>query len=88
MDAECIAIITRAAPARILGLKDKGHLGPGADADITIYAPDNDGRCMFERPRWGIMGGRIAAEDGDIRESLFGNTILSFRSMILVLCQE
>jgi formylmethanofuran dehydrogenase subunit A len=29
---------------------------------------------MFERPRWVIMGGRIAAEDGDIRESLFGDT--------------
>ncbi len=35
-----IAIITRAGPARILGLKHKGHLGPGADADITIYTPD------------------------------------------------
>lgn len=69
-----IAIITRAAPARILGLKDKGHLGPGADADITIYAPDDDRRRMFEQPRWVIMGGRIAAEDGDIRESLFGDT--------------
>src|SRR5690606_1050029 len=26
-----IAIITRAGPARILGLNRKGHLGPGAD---------------------------------------------------------
>lgn len=69
-----VAIITRAAPARILGLKNKGHLGPGADADITVYAPHNDRRRMFERPRWVIMGGRIAAEDGDIRESLFGDT--------------
>src|SRR5437867_13048404 len=34
-----IAIITRAGPARILGLTHKGHLGPGADADITIYTP-------------------------------------------------
>jgi len=32
-----IAIITRAGPARLLGLKNKGHLGAGADADITIY---------------------------------------------------
>src|SRR5207302_1020856 len=30
-----IAIITRAGPARMLGLTQKGHLGPGADADIT-----------------------------------------------------
>ena len=27
---------TSANPARILGLKNKGHLGPGADADITV----------------------------------------------------
>ena len=39
-----IAIITRAAPARMLGLRHKGHLGPGADGDVTIYAPDDDKR--------------------------------------------
>ena len=39
---EEIAIITRAGPARLLGLRDKGHLGVGADADITIY-DDRDG---------------------------------------------
>ncbi len=33
-----IAIITRSAPAKILGIqKSKGHLGIGADADITVY---------------------------------------------------
>lgn len=37
LDWTDIAIMTRAAPSRILGLQDKGHLGPGADADITIY---------------------------------------------------
>lgn len=70
-----IAIITRAAPARVLGLKTKGHLGVGADADITIYRPDSDIRLMFERPRWVIKGGVIAAEDGDIREAVFGDTL-------------
>ena len=33
-----IAIITRAAPARILGLDARGILGVGADADVTIYS--------------------------------------------------
>ncbi|MGN6867362.1 MAG: formylmethanofuran dehydrogenase subunit A [Solirubrobacteraceae bacterium] len=37
-----IAIITRAAPARRLGLRDKGHLGIGADADVTIYHDSAD----------------------------------------------
>ena len=69
-----VAIITRAAPARILGLKHKGHLGAGADADITIYAPDKDIRRMFERPRWVIKGGVVAAEDGDIQKEVFGET--------------
>src|SRR5205823_11040573 len=41
-----IAIITRAAPARILGLSNKGHLGAGADGDVTIYAPSDDRRAM------------------------------------------
>jgi len=36
-----IAISTRAAPAKILGLESiKGHLGIGADADIAVYDID------------------------------------------------
>jgi formylmethanofuran dehydrogenase subunit A len=62
-----IAIITRAAPARILGLKNKGHLGPGADADITIYSPGQDRRAMFEAPRYVIKAGRIVVDDGELR---------------------
>lgn len=33
-------ISTRAGPARILGLPEKGHLTPGADADVAIYNLD------------------------------------------------
>lgn len=35
-----IAIVTRAGTARALGLNEKGHLGEGADADISIYNID------------------------------------------------
>src|ERR1700736_2535077 len=63
-----IAIITRAAPARILGLKNKGHLGPGADADVTIYTPSADKRAMFELPRFVIKAGEIVVEQGEIRQ--------------------
>ena len=31
--------MTRAAPARLLGLADRGHLAPGARADIAVYRP-------------------------------------------------
>ncbi|MFQ6071809.1 MAG: formylmethanofuran dehydrogenase subunit A [Methanosarcinales archaeon] len=32
-----IAVLTRAAPAKILGLENKGHLGIGEDADVSVY---------------------------------------------------
>jgi formylmethanofuran dehydrogenase subunit A len=62
-----IAIITRAAPARRLGLRDKGHLGIGADADVTIYHDRADREEMFATPRYVIKGGDVAVEDGEPR---------------------
>lgn len=63
---EEIAIITRAAPARMLGLSRKGHLGPGADGDVTIYQPDDDKQRMFELPRYVIHAGEVVVDDGQI----------------------
>jgi formylmethanofuran dehydrogenase subunit A len=70
-----IAIITRAGPARILGLKHKGHLGIGADADVTVYTPGPDKKAMFELPRFVIKGGEIVVEQGEIRQDLYGRTL-------------
>jgi len=70
-----IAIITRAGPARILGLKHKGHLGPGADADITIYTPHENKEVMFALPRYVIKSGSILVEEGDLRGEYQGKTI-------------
>jgi formylmethanofuran dehydrogenase subunit A len=70
-----ICIITRAGPARILGLANKGHLGPGADADITIYTPHEDKQRMFELPKYVIKSGQILVEDGEIRETVIGKTL-------------
>jgi len=70
-----ICIITRAGPARILGLKQKGHLGPGADADITIYTPHENPQAMFELPRYVIQGGRLVVENGEIRQPENGRTL-------------
>ncbi len=70
-----IAIITRAAPAKILGLKHKGHLGPGADADITIYAPHENKETMFEMPQYVIKSGELIVEKGEIRQELAGKTM-------------
>ncbi len=70
-----IAIITRAGPARILGLKNKGHLGAGADADITIYTPHENKETMFELPRYVIKGGAIVVEDTELRGTPIGRTL-------------
>lgn len=67
-----ICIITRSGPARILGLTHKGHLSPGADADITIYEPDDDIEKMFELPRYVIKAGQVIVENGEIREPVDG----------------
>jgi formylmethanofuran dehydrogenase subunit A len=67
-----IAIVTRAGPARLLGLSHKGHLGPGADADVTVYAPDADRATMFAAPRYVIKGGAIVVEEGQLRRAPAG----------------
>lgn len=70
-----IAIITRAAPARIMGLEHKGHLGIGADADITIYDKNEDKQKMFANPRYVIKEGTVLVEEGHIRQEIFGRTL-------------
>jgi formylmethanofuran dehydrogenase subunit A len=70
-----IAIITRAAPARMLGLKNKGHLGPGADADVTIYTPNENKETMFEMPRMVLKSGRVIIEQGEVRDARIGKAL-------------
>ncbi|MCI0457649.1 MAG: formylmethanofuran dehydrogenase subunit A, partial [Gemmataceae bacterium] len=70
-----IAIITRAGPARLLGLTHKGHLGVGADGDVTIYTPSSDKRAMFELPRYVIKGGEVVVEKGEIRKDVLGRSL-------------
>jgi formylmethanofuran dehydrogenase subunit A len=70
-----IAIITRAGPARLLGLRHKGHLGIGADADVTIYARDADVARMFSTPRFVIKHGELVVEEGQLRRAPAGRRI-------------
>jgi len=69
-----IAIVTRAAPARLLGLENKGHLGAGADADITIYDKNEDKEAMFSAPHYVLKDGVVLVEDGHIRAETYGKT--------------
>lgn len=70
-----IAIITRAGPARQLGLKQKGHLGVGADADITIYSRDANFAKMFSTPRFVLKAGTLVVEEGQLRRAPAGKRI-------------
>ncbi|HEV8455288.1 MAG TPA: formylmethanofuran dehydrogenase subunit A [Gemmatimonadales bacterium] len=70
-----IAIVTRAAPARLLGLPHKGHLGPGADADVTVYARDPDIAAMFATPRYVVKGGALMVEEGQLRRAPAGRRL-------------
>ncbi|HET6777659.1 MAG TPA: formylmethanofuran dehydrogenase subunit A, partial [Gemmatimonadales bacterium] len=70
-----IAIITRAGPARLLGLAHKGHLGPGADADVTVYSRNTDVAQMFAAPRYVVKGGALVVEEGQLRRAPAGRRL-------------
>ena len=79
-----VAIMTRAGPAKALGLPGKGHLGVGADADVAIYALDPERtdlsrehaavRKAFERAAYTIKDGRVVVKDGRVVASPEGRT--------------
>ncbi len=61
-----IAIMTRAGPAHSLGLKDRGHLAPGAAADITVYKEDANKEKMFAKPEYVFKDGELVVHKGKI----------------------
>ena len=74
-DLNEIAIITRAGTARALGLKHKGHLGIGADADITIYKWQENYAEMFSKPVYVLKNGVVVVRDGKMVADEPGKTI-------------
>ncbi|MEM3726592.1 MAG: formylmethanofuran dehydrogenase subunit A [Candidatus Bathyarchaeia archaeon] len=80
-----IAIMTRAGQAKALGLKTKGHLGVGADADIAIYNfnPETTDqskkykalRRAFKRAAYTIKSGEVVVKDGEVIKNAKGATI-------------
>jgi formylmethanofuran dehydrogenase subunit A len=69
-----IAIMTRAAPARLLGLEDKGHLSAGAVADITVYQPHDDWEKVFASPVFVFKDGEVVVKDGQMVKGRRGRT--------------
>ena len=80
-----IAIITRAAPAKLLGLDhERGHLGVGAIADIAIYDlnpreidPSKDYKTIeraFRKSLYTIKNGVIVVKNGEVISTTYGRT--------------
>lgn len=69
-----IAILTRAGPAKSLGLVDRGHLGVGAAGDITVYEDKADREAMFARPEYVFKGGELVVRKGKIVKVVQGAT--------------
>ncbi len=69
-----IAIMTRAAPAKLIGLRDRGHLGIGAAADITVYTEQDDKEAMFAKPDLVFKDGQLVVRDGEVIKVVWGAT--------------
>ena len=70
-----IVVVTRAGTAKALGMKDKGHLGIGADADVSVYAFDAENiEKSFKKAKYTIKDGNIVVKDGEIVTDYMGRT--------------
>ncbi|MFO1039810.1 MAG: formylmethanofuran dehydrogenase subunit A [Geminicoccaceae bacterium] len=71
-----IAILTRAGPAKLLGMQTHyGHLAPGAMADVTVYEDNADRERMFADPHLVLKRGQPIVRDGQILAAdVFGST--------------
>jgi formylmethanofuran dehydrogenase subunit A len=67
-----IATLTRAAPARLLGIPDIGHLGAGARADVTVYRDEADREQMFSAPEYVFKDGEVVVQHGKVVKVTWG----------------
>lgn len=59
-----IATMTRSGPASIMGMKDRGHLGPGAVADLAVYKQGDNLETMFRSPK-SVFAAGVQVIDSD-----------------------
>jgi formylmethanofuran dehydrogenase subunit A len=70
-----IAMMTRASPARLLGLADRGHLGPGAVADIAVYQDLPDRAKMFAAAALVFKDGELVVREGRVLRYRYGRAL-------------
>jgi len=80
-----LAIVTRAGHAKALGLKEKGHLGVGADGDVAIFNINPEEvdiankyktfRRAFSNAAYTVKAGKVLVKDGEVLQTAAGKTI-------------
>jgi formylmethanofuran dehydrogenase subunit A len=70
-----VATMTRAAPAKLLGLADRGHLGAGAVADIAVYENRDDKAAMFRNAALVFKNGELVVRNGEVTGGGFGKAL-------------
>ena len=68
--------MTRAAPARLLGLRDRGHLGAGAVADVAVYENEPDRARTFRSAALVFKQGELVVRDGKPIRHVFGRALM------------
>ncbi|MBU7001001.1 MAG: amidohydrolase family protein, partial [Theionarchaea archaeon] len=72
-----IAVVTRAGTALALGMTSKGHLGAGAEADLSIYNFDEENiQKSFQKAAYTIKDGVIVVKDGNVVADYMGRTYI------------
>ncbi len=69
-----IAIMTRAGPARSLGLRDHGRLSRDAFADVVVYRQGSDLEAMLREPMCVFKRGTEIVRDGKVVAAVAGAT--------------
>uniref|UniRef100_A9AA65 Formylmethanofuran dehydrogenase subunit A n=1 Tax=Methanococcus maripaludis (strain C6 / ATCC BAA-1332) TaxID=444158 RepID=A9AA65_METM6 len=77
-----IAQVTRANSSKVLGLSgDRGHLGVGAKADVSIYDIDPEEKSgkkiekAFLEAAYVLKNGEIVVKNGNVVKEVYGDTI-------------
>jgi len=89
---------TRTLPARLLGLADRGHLGPGARADVALFEPAPGGAqalwpTWVGRCRTLLKGGLVVVKDFNLirphvpRATCYRRTGAEATALVAELCQ-
>ena len=71
-----IAAMTRAAPAKLLGLTERGHLGAGAVADVAVYDDLPDRAQMFRAAALVFKDGDLVVRDGRVTHDRWGRALV------------